>query len=125
MSDVFWDAQDGQERSGEPTVKQRRPWWVTAGAIVDLLLLCAIVPLGILALIPFFFQVYVYLAQVISWVSPLLVVLNIAVLWWSFRHKRVAITALAALGLAFVAVSFVVLILSQVPIVIFGIPFGA
>ncbi|WP_028279176.1 hypothetical protein [Arthrobacter sp. H5] len=123
MSDVFWDAQDPADEVEESELKYKRPWWVTAGAILDLLLLFAIVPVGILALIPFFFLIYVYLAQLIVWVSPALVLLNVAVFWWSFRRKQAATTALAALGLAFVAVSFVVLMLWQAQIVIFGIGF--
>lgn len=123
MSDVFWDAQDPADDVEESELKYKRPWWVTAGAILDLLLLFAIVPVGILALIPFFFLIYVYLAQLIVWVSPALVLLNVAIFWWSFRRKQAATTALAALGLAFVAVSFVVLMLWQAQIVIFGIGF--
>lgn len=122
MSDVFWDAQDPDDDIEEESeLRYRRPWWVTVGAVVDLLLLLAIVPAGILSLIPFFFLIYVYLAQVIVWISPALVLMNIAVFWWSFRRKQAATTALAALGLAFVAVSFVVLMLWQAQIVIFGV----
>lgn len=123
MSDVFWDAQDPDEDVEESELKYKRPWWVTAGAIINLLLLFAIVPAGFLALIPFFFLIYVYFAQIIVWVSPAIVLLNVAVFWWSFRRKQAATTALAALGLAFVAVSFVVLMLWQSQIVIFGIGF--
>lgn len=125
MSDVFWDAQDA-DGDGDAEVSElryRRPWWVTAVALVDLLLLLAIVPVGIFALIPFFFLIYLYLAQLIIWASPLLVLMNIAVFWWSFRRKQAATTALAAVGLAFVAVSFVVVTLWQSQIVIFGIGF--
>lgn len=120
MSDVFWDAQDPEDDVEESELRYRRPWWVTAGAVVNLLLLFAIVPAGMLALIPFFFLIYVYLAQVLVWVSPLLVLMNSAVFWWSFRRKQAATTALSALGLAFVAVSFVVLMLWQAQIVILG-----
>lgn len=123
MSDVFWDAQDPDEDVEESELKYKRPWWITAGAIINLLLLFAIVPAGFLALIPFFFLIYVYFAQIIVWVSPAIVLLNVAVFWWSFRRKQAATTALAALGLAFVAVSFVVLMLWQSQIVIFGIGF--
>ncbi|NJC22886.1 phosphoglycerol transferase MdoB-like AlkP superfamily enzyme [Arthrobacter pigmenti] len=123
MSDVFWEAQDSDETEEESELKYKRPWWITVGAIVDLLLLFAIVPAGILSLIPFMFLIYVYLAQVIIWVSPVLVLMNIAVFWWSFRRKQAATTALAALGLAFVAVSFVVLMLWQAQIVILGFNF--
>lgn len=122
MSNVFWDEQEHDDVE-ESELRYRRPWWVTAVAALDLLILFAVIPIGILALIPFFFLIYVYLAQLIVWVSPLLVLLNIAAFWWSFRRKQAATTALAALGLAFVAVSFVVLRLWQAQIVIFGIGF--
>ncbi|GAB3532746.1 hypothetical protein GCM10027403_05600 [Arthrobacter tecti] len=123
MSDVFWEAQDSDETEEESELKYKRPWWVTVAALIDLLILFAIVPAGILALIPFFFLIYVYLAQVLVWVSPLLVLMNIILFGWSFRRKQAATTALAALGLAFVAVSFVVLMLWQAQIVILGFNF--
>lgn len=123
MSDVFWDAQEPDDVDEESELKYKRPWWVTVGAIVNLLLLFAVVPAGFLALIPFFFLIYVFFAQVLVWISPVLVLLNAAVFWWSFRRKQAATTALAALGLAFVAVSFVVLLLWQAQIVILGIGF--
>ncbi|MBG6181350.1 hypothetical protein [Arthrobacter sp. CAN_A1] len=122
MSDVFWDAQDPREEEPEESeLRYRRPWWVTVVALIDLLLLLAIVPVGIFALIPFFFLIYLYLAQLIIWVAPLLVLMNVLVFWWSFKRKQAATTALAALGLAFVAVSFVVVTLWQSPIVMFGV----
>lgn len=123
MSDVFWDAQEPDDVEEESELRYKRPWWVTIGAIVNLLLLFAVVPAGFLALIPFFFLIYVFFAQILVWISPVLVLLNIAVFWWSFRRKQAATTALAALGLAFVAVSFVVLMLWQAQIVILGIRF--
>ncbi|MFJ6278357.1 hypothetical protein SAMN04488693_103253 [Arthrobacter subterraneus] len=123
MSDVFWDAQDSDDEVEESELRYKRPWWVTVGAIVNLLLLFAVVPAGFLALIPFFFLIYVYFAQILVWISPVLILLNIAVFWWSFRRKQAATTALAALGLAFVAVSFVVLMLWQSQIIILGIRF--
>jgi hypothetical protein len=122
VSDVFWEAQD-DDRHEEPEAVHRRPWWVVAGTVVNAVMLFAVIPAGILALIPFFFLIYVYFAQVIVWVSPLLVVLDAAVFWWGFTRKRAASTALAAVGLAVVAVSFVVLMLWQAQIVILGIPF--
>ena len=123
MSDVFWDAQDSDDEVEESELRYKRPWWVTVGAIVNLLLLFAVVPAGFLALIPFFFLIYVYFAQILVWISPVLILLNIAVFWWSFRRKQAATTALAALGLAFVAVSFVVLMLWQSQIIILGMRF--
>lgn len=123
MSNVFWDAQDSDDDVEESELRYKRPLWVTFGAVVNLLLLFAVVPAGFLALIPFFFLIYVYFAQILVWISPLLTLLNIAVFWWSFRRKQAATTALAALGLAFVGVSFVVLMLWQAQIVILGIRF--
>lgn len=123
MSNVFWDAQDSDDDVEESELRYKRPLWVTFGAVVNLLLLFAVVPAGFLALIPFFFLIYVYFAQILVWISPLLILLNIAVFWWSFRRKQAATTALAALGLAFVGVSFVVLMLWQAQIVILGIRF--
>lgn len=121
MSDVFWDAQEPVEDPDESELRYRRPWWVTVVALIDLLLLLAIVPVGIFALIPFFFLIYLYLAQLIIWVAPLLVLMNVVVFWWSFKRKQAATTALAAVGIAFVVVSFVVVSLWQSPIVIFGV----
>ena len=123
MSDVFWDAQEPDDADEESELRYKRPWWITVGAIVNLLLLFAVVPAGFLSLIPFFFLIYVYFAQILVWISPVLILLNIAVFWWSFRRKQAATTALAALGLAFVAVSFVVLMLWQAQIVILGMRF--
>jgi hypothetical protein len=123
MSDVFWAAQDETDQPEVSEIRYKRPLWVSLGAAVDLLLLFAIVPVGILSLIPFFFLIYIYLAQVLVWISPVLLLLNIAVFWWSFRRKQAATTALAALGIAFVTVSFVVVALWQARIVILGIPF--
>lgn len=121
MSDVFWDAQDDDEpEPSELTFK--RPWWVTIGAVVDLILLLVVVPVGILSLIPFVFLVYVFFAQLLVWISPVVLVLNIAIFWWSFRRKQAATTALAALGIAFVTLAFVVVGLWQSPVVILGIP---
>ncbi|RJU02991.1 hypothetical protein D6T65_02490 [Arthrobacter frigidicola] len=123
MSNVFWEAQEESEHSDESELRYKRPWWVTLGAVVDLLLLFAIVPVGILSLIPFFFLIYIYLAQVLVWISPVLLLLNAAVFWWSFRRKQAGTTALAALGIAFVTVSFVVVALWQAQVVILGIRF--
>ncbi len=49
MSDVFWAAQDESENSDESELRYRRPLWVSFGAVVDLLLLFAVVPVGILS----------------------------------------------------------------------------
>ena len=123
MSDVFWDAQDEQEP--EPSeLTYRRPWWVTLGAVVDLVLLLVVIPVGILSLIPFVFLIYVFFAQVLVWISPVLLALNIAIFWWSFRRKQAATTALAALGIAFVTLAFVIVRLWQSPVVILGITLG-
>ena len=121
MSDVFWEAQDEADQPEVSEIRTKRPLWVSFGAVVDLLLLFAVVPAGILAMIPFFFLIYIYLAQLLVWISPVLLLLNIAVFWWSFRRKQAATTALAALGIAFVTVSFVVVTLWQARIVILGI----
>lgn len=123
MSDVFWDAQDEEEP--EPSeLTYRRPWWVTLGAVVDLVLLLVVVPVGILSLIPFVFLVYVFFAQVLVWISPVLLILNALIFWWSFTRKQAATTALAALGIAFVTLAFVVVRLWQAPIVILGLTLG-
>ncbi|MDQ0735493.1 hypothetical protein [Arthrobacter agilis] len=119
MSDVFWDAQEDEPEVSELTY--RRPWWVTVTALVDLVLLLVVVPVGILSLIPFVFLVYVFFAQVLVWISPVLLALNVAVFWWSFRRKQAATTALAALGIAFVTLSFVVVGLWQAPVVVLGL----
>jgi hypothetical protein len=123
VSDVFWEAQEDEEP--EPSeLTYRRPWWVTVGALVDLILLMIVVPVGILSLIPFVFLVYVFFAQVLVWISPILILLNASIFWWSFRRKQAATTALAALGIAFVTLAFVVVRLWQAPIVILGLTLG-
>lgn len=123
MSDIFWKAQEQTDQPEVSEIRYKRPLWVTLGAVVDLLLLFAVVPVGILSMIPFFFLIYIYLAQVLVWISPVLLLLNIAIFWWSFRRKQAATTALAGLGIAFVTVSFVVVALWQAQIVILGISF--
>ncbi|WP_104179059.1 hypothetical protein [Arthrobacter sp. B0490] len=123
MSDVFWESQEDEEPEVSE-LRYRRPWWVTAGALLDLLLLLVVVPVGVLSLIPFVFLVYVFFAQVLVWVSPLLLLLNIAIFWWSFRRKQAATTALAALGIAFVTLAFVVVRLWQAPVVVLGLTLG-
>ena len=123
MSDVFWETQeDGGPEPSE--LRYRRPWWVTLGALVDLVLLLIVVPVGILSLIPFVFLVYVFFAQVLVWISPVLLVLNGAIFWWGFRRKQAATTALAALGIAFVTLAFVIVRLWQSPVVVLGVTLG-
>ena len=90
---------------------------------LDVLLL-VVVPVGILSLIPFVFLVYVFFAQVLVWISPVLLILNALIFWWSFTRKQAATTALAALGIAFVTLAFVVVRLWQAPIVILGLTLG-
>ncbi|MUK02194.1 hypothetical protein GM708_09820 [Vibrio cholerae] len=124
MSDVFWEVQDDDEELEPSELTYRRPWWVTVGAVVDLVLLLIVVPVGILSLIPFVFLVYIYFAQVLVWVSPIMVLMNIAIFWWSFRRRQAATTALAALGIAFVTLAFVVVRLWQSPIVVLGVTVG-
>jgi hypothetical protein len=123
VSDVFWEAQEDEEPE-QSELTYRRPWWVTVGALVDLILLMIVVPVGILSLIPFVFLVYVFFAQVLVWISPVLILLNAFIFWWSFRRKQAATTALAALGIAFVTLAFVVVRLWQAPIVILGLTLG-
>jgi len=124
VSDVSWEAQEDVDEPEQSELTYKRPWWVTIGAVVDLILLLIVVPVGILSLIPFVFLVYVFFAQVLVWISPALLVLNIVIFWWSFRRKQAAVTALAALGIAFVTLAFVVVNLCQAPIVVLGITIG-
>ncbi|WDF32377.1 hypothetical protein PTW37_10910 [Arthrobacter agilis] len=121
MSDVFWEAQEDDDEPEQSELTFRRPWWVTVGAVVDLLILLVVVPVGVLSLIPFVFLVYVFFAQVLVWISPVLVVVNAAILWWSVRRRQAATTALAALGIAFVTLAFVVVNLWQSPVVVLGV----
>jgi hypothetical protein len=120
VSGVFWEAQERDHDSEPSELTYGRPWWVTVGVLIDLLLLMVVVPVGILSLIPFVFLVYVYFAQVLVWISPVLLLWNTAVFWWSFRRKQAASTALAALGIAFVVLSLVVVRLWQSPVVVLG-----
>jgi hypothetical protein len=118
VSDVFWEAQEDDD---EPELTYRRPWWVTVGAVIDLILLLIVVPAGILSLIPFVFLVYIFFAQILVWISPVMVILNAAIFWWSFRRRQAGTTALAVLGIAFVTLAFVVIRLWQSPVVVLGV----
>lgn len=124
MSDVFWEPQEDDDEPEQSELTYRRPWWVTLGAVVDLVMLLVVVPVGFLSLIPFVFLVYVYFAQLLVWISPVMILLNGAIFWWSVRRRQAATTALAALGLAFVTLAFVVVGLWQLPVVILGFPVG-
>ena len=123
MSDVFWEPQEDDDEPEPSELTSRRPWWVTTGAVIDLVLLLVVVPVGILSLIPFMFLVYIFFAQILVWISPVMLVLNIAIFWWSFRRKQAGTTALAALGIAFVTLAFVVVRLWQSPLVVLGVTF--
>ncbi|MHA7278865.1 hypothetical protein ACX80H_03835 [Arthrobacter sp. MDT2-2] len=124
MSDVFWEAQEHDDEPEPSELTYRRPWWVTLGALIDLVLLMVVVPVGILSLIPFVFLVYVFFAQALVWISPVLLLLNAAIFWWSFRRRQAGTTALAALGIAFVTLAFVVVRLWQSPVVVLGLQLG-
>lgn len=121
MSSIFWDAAADDEVED---VRYARPLGVTFMVVVDLLLLLLIIPAGMLSLFPFAFLIYVYLAQILVWLSPVLIVPNVLAFLWGFRRKRAAVTALTALGIAFTGVSVVVVLLWQAPIVILGFDFG-
>ncbi len=121
MSSVFWEAGPDDEVEDVPP---HRPLGVSIIVAVNLLILLLIIPAGMLSLFPFAFLIYVYLAQILVWLSPVIVVPNLLVFLWGFRRKRAAVTALTALGVAFTGVAVVVVLLWQAPIVILGIGFG-
>ncbi|GAA1341674.1 hypothetical protein [Arthrobacter roseus] len=121
MSSVFWEVSPDEEIEDVPPV---RPLGVTIMVAVDLLLLLLIIPAGMLSLFPFAFLIYIYLAQILVWLSPVLIVPNLLAFLWGFRRKRAAVTALTALAIAFTGVSVIVVLLWQAPIVILGVNFG-
>ncbi len=121
MSNVFWAASPDEDVED---VRYPRPWWVTVVVGLDLLLLLLIIPAGMLSLFPFAFLIYIYLAQILVWMSPILVIPNLMAFGWGFRRKRAGVAALTALGVAFTAVSFVVVLLWQAPLVILGLNLG-
>lgn len=117
MSGTFWEPQP----ETEDDAGVRKPVWAWAVTVLDLLIVLAVVPVVILVVVPFFAVYYLYLAYVLVWIAPVLVIANIALFLWAFRRKAAGMTALSILSLFFVAVSWVVLILWQAPVVVFGI----
>ncbi|MDK1327211.1 hypothetical protein [Arthrobacter sp. zg-Y1143] len=119
MSGTFWEAQE--ETAEEASA--RKPVWAWAVAVIDLLIVLAIVPVVILVVVPFFAVYYLYLAHLLVWAAPALVLANVALFLWAFRRKAAGMTALSILSVFFVALSWVLLIVWRAPVVVFGITF--
>ena len=117
MSGTFWEAQPEQPEPGS----QRKPAWAWAITVLDLLIVSAAAPVVIVAVVPFFVVFYVVLAQVLVWISPVLLVANAILFAWAFRRKYAGMTALAILSVLFVLLSFLVLVLWGSPLTVFGI----
>ena len=119
MSGTFWDAQ--AETAEETAV--RKPAWAWMVAVVDLIIVLAVVPVVILVVVPFFAVYYLYLAHLLVWAAPLLVGANVALFLWAFRRKAAGMTALGILTVFFVAVSWVLLLVWQAPVTVLGFTF--
>ena len=119
MSGTFWEPQAEEAAAAET----RKPAWAWMIAAVDLLIVLAVVPVVILVVVPFFVVFYVYLAQLLVWVSPVLLAANGLLFAWAFRRKFAGMTALAILSVLFVLLSALVLVLWGAPITVFGLTF--
>lgn len=119
MSGTFWEPQPEEEAAAG----ERKPLWAWVIAAVDLLIVAAVVPVVILVVVPFFVVFYVYLAQLLVWVSPLLLAANALLFGWAFRRKYAGMTALAILSVLFVFVAALVLLLWGAPFTVFGLTF--
>ncbi|MEB7449335.1 hypothetical protein [Arthrobacter koreensis] len=119
MSGTFWEAQPEEEAPEQG----RKPLWAWTVAAIDLLVVAAVVPVVILVAVPFFVVFYVYLAQLLVWISPVLVAANAVLFGWAFRRKYAGMTALAILSVLFVLLSVLVLLLWGAPVTVFGLTF--
>ncbi|UPO75566.1 hypothetical protein [Arthrobacter sp. Helios] len=119
MSGTFWEPQAEQPEERGP----RKPVWAWAVTVLDLLIVLAVAPIVILVAVPFFAVFYIYLAQVLVWISPLLLVANAVLFGWAFRRKYAGMTALAILSVLFVLLAAVVLVLWGTPFTVFGLTF--
>ena len=119
MSGTFWEPQ--AEAAEEAAT--RKPLWTWIVTAVDLLIVLAVLPVVILVVVPFFAAYYLFLAHVLVWLGPALVLANIALFAWAFRSKAPGMTALSILSVLFVLVSWILLVVWGSPVVVFGIPF--
>ena len=119
MSGTFWEAQ-AEEDAPEQV---RKPIWAWVIAAVDLLVVAAVLPVVILVAAPFFVVFYVYLAQLLLWASPVLLVANVVLFGWAFRRKYAGMTVLAILSVLFVFLAGLVVVLWGAPFTVFGLTF--
>ncbi|GAA1352230.1 hypothetical protein GCM10009595_14780 [Falsarthrobacter nasiphocae] len=134
LSDAFaWDGPEGafddefgEEAHADGAPVGRRPLWVTASVIVNVLIFVALLPFMMVLLFPPFAVYFVELARIIVWISPLLLVGDALALAWGFPRKRPVVTGFSLLGLVFVAVSFAITLYAAggQPVTVLGIPFG-
>ncbi|MCQ1999226.1 hypothetical protein [Arthrobacter zhaoxinii] len=117
MSGTFWEPQ-GEEAQ---VASARKPVWTWIVTAVDLLIVLAVVPVVILVVVPFFAAYYLYLASMLVWIAPVLVLANIALFAWAFRSKAPGMTALSILSVLFVLISWILLVVWGSPVVVFGI----
>ena len=118
MSGTFWETQAEEPLSGE---KQRAPAWAWAVTVINLLIVLAVMPVVILVVVPFFFVYYLYLASLLVWAAPVLILANAALFAWALRHRAPGKTALSILSLFFVVVSWAVLKLWEMPVIVLGV----
>ncbi|MBD8044232.1 hypothetical protein H9638_10480 [Arthrobacter sp. Sa2BUA2] len=119
MSGTFWEPQAELPEQRGP----RKPVWAWAVTLLDLLIVAAVAPVVILVVVPFFVVFYVYLAQVLIWISPVLLAANAVLFVWAFRRKYAGMTALSILSVLFVLLAAVVLVLWGTPFTVFGLTF--
>lgn len=120
MTEIFWDEQSEPE---EEEVRYRRPWWVIATAVIDWIILLAVLPAALMVLVPFFFLFYVMLAGWLVFVSPVLVAINALMFVWGLRRKQAGTVTLAIVGIFVTLASFLIVLAWQAQIVILGIGF--
>ena len=119
MSGTFWEAQAEEPEQRGP----RKPVWAWVVTVLDLLIVAAVVPVVILVVVPFFVLFYVFLAQVLVWISPVLLIANAVLFVWAFQRKYAGMTALAILSVLFVLLSGLLVVLWGVPFTVFGLTF--
>ncbi|MCQ1985308.1 hypothetical protein [Arthrobacter sp. zg-Y844] len=117
MSGTFWEPQ----AEADEEAAARKPAWTWIVTAVDLLIVLAVLPVVILVVVPFFAAYYLFLAHVLVWLAPVLVLANIALFAWAFRSKAPGMTALSILSVLFVLVSWILLVVWGSPVVVFGI----
>ena len=118
MSGTFWEPQE-EEAVEEKT---RIPFWAWPIIVLDLLIVLALAPVAILVVVPFFAVYWIALAQFVVWISPLLAVANVVQFVWAFRRRQAGITGLSILGVLMAVLAWILVLIWQAPVVVFGVP---